>query len=598
MNRPDDIRGTLAENLAANEAHAGKIEFLLIFADDDTATHDWVRTSFGDALSAGYLRMIVLPELDGWHFGRAKNMHQPFARGDIYSSLDGDNFVTAEETEQLLNIAQAHPEGFVFHHFTGEWGDGSSGRISLPMPLYQSVGYDPLMMPRQFDEMDVIISAMNTNKSMPLIRLNTNTEGFGSKRTERFLKDAGIRNPVIEIDAPSRRAPLNPKGEGYVAANPALAAMTAFNQGTCFFKNAPNQDLRDDARQLAISARHQLIEALPRDRILPTLFHAGEHPEAGSLAIGEDEVCLVACMKNDDMFLPDFYAHYKSLGVSQFFIVDDGSDVPISHALDHPDVHVLRPKVGIFVTSKGMWMEALLKAYLQPGNWALTVDADEFIDVPQGFGTFAELVSHLEGQDREYMPGVLIDMVPGPGHEPEELAQAETQFQELFDHFVSDETPADPEYLRLPSVEWAFGRFASLSWQLDTRYHAFGTLDALRKVPLIKLHPNRHIDQGFHSLSYTDGTPSPDADLWDTDLALPIRHYKLVKLFSRQARARMSSQVASAKTSQYHARTTANIARIFGSGGDAQTRKLMSLPSIPYEDSFLRHLNPREFGDV
>ena len=598
MNRPDDIRNTLEANLAANAEFRDAIEFLVIFADEDTATHDWVRENFAAELAEGYLRMIVLPPLDGWHFGRAKNLHQPYARGEIYSSLDGDNFVTAEETRQLLDVAEAQPGGFIFHHFTGQWGDGSSGRISLPMKLYRSVGYDPLMMPRQFDEIDVIISVMNSDKSLPLIRLDSNDKGFGSERTRRFLRNAGIRNPVIMLAAPERRAPLNPKSAGYVGEDPSLAAMSNFNQALCFLRNAPNAELRAEARAQATTARHQLIEALAPERILPLMFHSEGQPQPGSFEIGADEVCVAACMKNDDIFLDALYDHYKARGVSRFFIVDDGSDQPIASVLDRPDVHVFRPKVGSFATSKGMWIEGLLKAYLPDGHWALTIDADEFIDLPEGYADFPALVAALAAEGLDHLPGVLVDMVPGPEAAEADLARAEADFERLFDHFVSVETPPDADYLARPSVQWGFGPRAALSWRIDTRFHAFGTFDTLRKVPLVQLRARRHIDQGFHSLHYTDGTPAPGAELWDTDMALPIRHYKLLKLFSEQARARMSAQVASAKTSQYHDRTTANIARIFGDGGAAQTRKLMSLPSRPYADSFLRNLKPRDFSDV
>ncbi len=68
MNRPEDVRTTLASNLEENRALSDDLEFVLVFMDDDRETHDWVRSEFTDDLATGYLRMVVEPPLDGWHF--------------------------------------------------------------------------------------------------------------------------------------------------------------------------------------------------------------------------------------------------------------------------------------------------------------------------------------------------------------------------------------------------------------------------------------------------------------------------------------------------------------------------------------------------
>ncbi|WJS86322.1 glycosyltransferase family 2 protein [Paracoccus sp. TOH] len=595
MNRPDDIRGTLAANLEANRPLADQVEFIVVFLDEDRETQGWVRENFPEDLASGYLRMVVETPLDSWHFGRAKNSHRFPARGEIYSSLDGDNFVTLEETRLLLDIHEVHPKGFVFHHFTGTWGDGSSGRISMPIHFYREIGYDESFLPRQYDEMDVLLTVMNAYPMVPLVRIKAENHGFASKRSREFFKEAGIDNPVIEVAAVANRLPLNPKTDGYVEEDASMQAMTTFNQGVCFMKNARTTAARDKYLQLAVHGRHQVVDTVPREKILGTLFRATGYPAPGSLDIGADDVCIFACMKNDENFLRPFYEHHKALGVKYFFIVDDGSKRPISELLPYDDVHVYQPKVGRFLTAKGMWIEGMMKGYLDEGQWALTLDADEFVDLPQGFSSFQELVHSLRMRGQETMAGLLVDMVPKPGTSVDLLIEAETRFLEVFNHHVWIEEPASPGYTQHRPVQWAFGPYSELSWRLDARFHAFGTFDSLRKIPLAQFRKGRHVNQGFHTLHYNDGTSQPGSEIWDVDAVLAIRHFKLIKLFSAESRKRMAAMVAQSNASEYHTRTTENIAKIFGDDSELATQKIMELPCLPASIGVLQGMDPRMY---
>ena len=592
MNRPDDVRATLEANLSENRDFAALVEFVLVFMDRDNETQNWIQSTFVDDLQSGYLRLIVEPPLESWHFGRAKNRHRAYARGDLYSSVDGDNFVTREETEQLLGIADQYQDRFVFHHFTGRWGDGSSGRVSLPMSIYRSVGYDETFMPRQYDEMDLILSVMSAHPDLPLVRVRSNTHGLSGQRSQGFVERAGIDNPVVEVAPPRKKEPINPKTSNYVQADHVMEAMTTFNQGLCFLKNATDEDSRSRYLRLAVQGRHQLVDAVPAKDILQTLFY--DTGDAYGIEVARDDICLFACMKNDDGFLPAFHAHYCNLGVRHFFIVDDGSDIAIEKQLPHANVHVFRPKVGTFVTAKGMWLDGLIKAFLLPGQWALTVDADEFLDLPVGFDTLQSVAHALDQQDRTFAPALLLDMLPGAAL-LDETQDVETDFLKLFDHYGFTDTNTSEIYANTQSVKWGFGPYHHLSWQLDTRYHAFGTFDALRKTSLFRVAEGRHVNQGFHTLHHTNGQSDPGHDIWDADFILAIRHFKLLKLFSQSASDRMASHVASGKSSPYHPRTSENIARIFGTQRLEQIATLMALPRRPYSDGFVQSLKPRAY---
>ena len=117
-----------------------------------------------------------------------------------------------------------------------------------------------------------------------------------------------------------------------------------------------------------------------------------------------------------------------------------------------------------------------------------------------------------------------------------------------------------------------FGDYADISWRVDARYHAFGTFDSLRKVSMFRYFPERHLNQGFHSFHYLNGAPSPGQDIWKSPFILPIRHFKLVKLFSDAKRKKMLD-IADG----YHTRTSLNIAQIFGKDADSALRNIEKL---------------------
>jgi hypothetical protein len=195
------------------------------------------------------------------------------------------------------------------------------------------------------------------------------------------------------------------------------------------------------------------------------------------------------------------------------------------------------------------------------------------------------------------MIALLVDMVPGPDLGPGDFDQVEQTFRDMLDHYVFVETPPDKTYRDHHSVGWGFGEYARLSWAFDTRYHAFGTFDSLRKIPLAQYQPYRHVNQGFHTLHYSGVGSDLGAEIWDTDTLLMIKHYKMLKLFSQSGRDGMIGNLISQGGSQYHARTTENILHIFQQE-EASIEKILSLPSRPVSDGFLPGLDPRSFGDT
>jgi len=564
MGRLDDLKGTLRDNLESHLPFRDKVEFLImLFGPSDDALA-WIDEGFGHFKEDGFLRVVTDDSLDSWHFCKAKNSFRAHMLGELYSSLDGDNFVTPAETQCILNSHARHDGHFLLHHFSGEWGDGTSGRVTLPAEIYRSVGYNVKMMPRQFDEIDLILSTLQKFPAMPLLCIDKDNHALTKSGYARhFQRIEDIRNRIIAVSPYERRAPLNPRGANYTDTHPEFRIMGDFNALYSGYTNTTKPSEKDKFYNRLLDKRHQLIDVLPKEAILDTLFFIKDRPIGPRVA--PNDISLFMCVHNEEAFLRRIIPHYRALGVHHFFIVDDASDIPLVHSLNDPDIHVYRPKVGDFRCAKGLWLEALIKAYLPVGSWLLTIDADEFIHLPAEFSTFSELARSLETQGMDHAAGLLLDMLPAPQTPITDLQSAETDFATLFTHCCNMPGPPSQDYRKHRSIAWAFGPHAEISWRVDARYHAFGTFDSLRKIPFLRHRPHLHLNQGFHTLHFTDTTPSPGHAIWEIQPRLPIFHYKLVRIFQESARTSMLKLAAS-----YHARTRDNIEQIFsGDGQDA-----------------------------
>lgn len=244
LNRADDLLASLAENLAANRPHQDSIEFVVMELGGDDVLARWIQANFAEDLASGYLRLIRSERMDSWHFGKAKNAFRRYMAGRVYSSLDADNFVTAEETEQLLGVIARFGPMFLFHHFAGTWGDGTSGRISLSAALYRRIGYDERFLPRQFDEVDLILSTLHAVPDLPLLQYDTPEQVLGSVNIRNLLSHCGLSPRRVCLPMPPRRAAQNAKPADYVTRDPMILAMQNHNEAACYVKTLPDGPTR------------------------------------------------------------------------------------------------------------------------------------------------------------------------------------------------------------------------------------------------------------------------------------------------------------------------------------------------------------------
>ena len=125
-------------------------------------------------------------------------------------------------------------------------------------------------------------------------------------------------------------------------------------------------------------------------------------------------------------FLPAFLAHYRRLGVKRFVFLNDRSDDgSLEYLTQQPDTVVVEGgrsygdtvEVPTFLSTTishprvlYLWRAMLHDMFAQE-RWALQVDLDEFIRLPEGM-TFPDLVAHLERQNARSVWGVMLDVYP------------------------------------------------------------------------------------------------------------------------------------------------------------------------------------------
>ena len=135
---------------------------------------------------------------------------------------------------------------------------------------------------------------------------------------------------------------------------------------------------------------------------------------------------LLAILRNEMYFLPAFLAHYRGLGVQRFVFLDDRSDDgSFEYLLQQPDTVVVHsdrsfgykveppPSISDAIVEpriQFLWISILFDMF-SLDRWALQVDLDEFIHLPQGL-TFPDLAAQLDQQGTRALWAVMLDVYP------------------------------------------------------------------------------------------------------------------------------------------------------------------------------------------
>lgn len=145
---------------------------------------------------------------------------------------------------------------------------------------------------------------------------------------------------------------------------------------------------------------------------------------------------LSALLHNEMHFLPPFLDHYRKLGVERFIFVDDRSTDGTAEFLDgQADVMVLKSnrKYGDRIDAEDAqalglphqrlelaWRMLLVEKYALD-QWSLHLDADEFLDLPEGM-TIGQLADTLGEYNERAVMATMIDMYPATLSDLAEMA--------------------------------------------------------------------------------------------------------------------------------------------------------------------------------
>jgi hypothetical protein len=120
---------------------------------------------------------------------------------------------------------------------------------------------------------------------------------------------------------------------------------------------------------------------------------------------------------NEGWFLPHFLDHYRALGIVHFVFLDDHSTDQtrnILFAQDDCTLIVLEaegPPVRHAISLQTKLMNAAQER-VGHGAWSLTVDADEFLILPEAFSTVDDVVRYLEARNLSCALAAMIDFYP------------------------------------------------------------------------------------------------------------------------------------------------------------------------------------------
>ncbi|WPL15227.1 hypothetical protein Thiowin_00110 [Thiorhodovibrio winogradskyi] len=240
MNRLGDLKATLIQNLTI-VSNFSKVQLVINLFDKTSESFDWISENCVDWIDAGVLTVNRLEPLPFWHFSWAKNSFKSFIGDDgIYSSLDGDNYLSAEEIARTKQIyVEFGPT--VVHYFSGVWGDGSSGRISVTTELYKKHAYENALFPRQFDEISFILKILNEENYITFI-CRSNVDIFSKSFYLREFQEKNEWSPRKKyIELGKTRQPENPKDKNYVQSDDVLKFFTSINAFYTFLNLSKNK---------------------------------------------------------------------------------------------------------------------------------------------------------------------------------------------------------------------------------------------------------------------------------------------------------------------------------------------------------------------
>jgi len=526
-----DFQGKMKKNVAVAECFDGKVQLIIGFFEEDPKCEWWLLETFPEAVKSGILKLKKFEPLPYYHVSWVMNSFSKFVTARYYSSLYGDNCLSIDQVGRTLDLLADDKEHFLIHHFSGCWDDGTLSLLTFPVNLLREFPYINELMPRQFCEIGVILSLIAEHPSLTFVFQSGENIFDRSDFCREFLSLNSIKLKQLPVDLRIiyKHSKTNRKDRADLPEKNNFDYK--LNSSYTGWKLSIDEQVREKYLSRLVAMQNDYARSEACKNSLEHLY-SGEDRTGLKLT---DEITLYSVNRNNYSFIKPWLSHYRALGVQRFVIIDDGSKHSLKDYMPGDDVYVLRPRFATFRTSKVFWLKALMCSFQKPGSWVLTVDIDEFLDLPSDsvkLSSVSPLLKYcgvLNHSNQSFASGLLIDMMPSPVYEQGDL----DDFQHSMNWYYFRPSNKEYGYQELDQVKWNFGDYWFVSFSVDIRYRLFGTIDSLRKVPLFRFDPAIDLNQGYHNLM-RDGNQMTWGELLKPDQGiLPIRHYKMFKIFGR-----------------------------------------------------------------
>lgn len=191
--------------------------------------------------------------------------------------------------------------------------------------------------------------------------------------------------------------------------------------------------------------------------------------------LDEDDIPLVAQIRNARRYLPSFLEHYRKLGVTRFIFIDDRStDGSLSYLEKLLDVDIYQSHLNYMESNRGILFKEEVVQIYGTNRWWVFVDIDEYLtyDGIERHG-LSDLIDVLERRRLTRMLAPLLDMYPTSN-----IQQA---------HFDGSDSKMPWEVASAFDRSGYFIRFRGKDWEIrgGVRHRVFGNWVELAKYPLM-----------------------------------------------------------------------------------------------------------------
>lgn len=190
------FRETIPRNL--ERAAAYEAEFVVVDAASPDGLAEWVQTRLAAELAAGRVRLLRRPE-EPMQFPKFKNAAHRAATGEIVVNLDADNVIGPRYCDWLL---AAMTSDVVAHAWTGDWLDGTCGRVALRRATFEALGgYDESLGPIGGNDLDLRDRAVASGRKCLVSRKREVVGGaMRNNLTEKLRHLPGVNYGVVNSE--------------------------------------------------------------------------------------------------------------------------------------------------------------------------------------------------------------------------------------------------------------------------------------------------------------------------------------------------------------------------------------------------------------